>query len=204
LTGVQLDGGVHFDFPPITLAPGAYAVVVENRGAFQRRYPAVGNVVGEWSGRLSNDGERLVLTDGLGQTLLDFQYDDRHPWPEPADGAGATLELIDVGRTPTTEYGNSDRWRGSPAMGGTPGNSGPLEFRPGDANGDGVFDQLDIVRLLRAGKYLTGEPATFDEGDFNGDGVFDRLDFIATLRAGHYDPGPQAPLATDAVFARFR
>lgn len=57
---------------------------------------------------------------------------------------------------------------------------------PGDANGDELFDQLDIVQVLQAGKYSTGEAATTAEGDWNGDGIFDRLDIVTALAFGAY------------------
>ncbi len=59
-------------------------------------------------------------------------------------------------------------------------------LQPGDANGDGRFDQLDIVQVLQAGKLATSEPATWAEGDWNADGVFDRFDLIAALQTGNY------------------
>ena len=57
-----------------------------------------------------------------------------------------------------------------------------LAPQPGDANLDGRFDQLDIVMVLQAGKYKTGQPATAAEGDWNGDGWFDQLDIVMALR----------------------
>ena len=60
----------------------------------------------------------------------------------------------------------------------------------GDSNGNGKFDQLDIVTALQAGKYLTAEPATFAEGDWNGDHLFNQQDIVAALQAGHYRQGP--------------
>jgi len=52
-------------------------------------------------------------------------------------------------------------------------------FFQGDANKDDViFDQFDIIQVLQAGKYLTGQPATWEEGDFNHDGVFNQFDLI--------------------------
>ena len=56
----------------------------------------------------------------------------------------------------------------------------------GDANRDGVFNQLDIVQVLQSAKYQTGQPATWAEGDFNRDGVFDQLDIVAALQTGKY------------------
>jgi hypothetical protein len=71
----------------------------------------------------------------------------------------------------------------------------PAEPLPGDSNADGRFNQLDIVQVLQAGKYRTGQPATFAEGDWNRDGVFDQFDIIAALRTGRYSPGLNAEAA---------
>ena len=64
----------------------------------------------------------------------------------------------------------------------SPGTSGSAASRPGDANADGLFNQLDIVQVLQAAKYLTGQPATWSEGDWNGDDLFDTLDLVAALQ----------------------
>jgi hypothetical protein len=73
---------------------------------------------------------------------------------------------------------------------------------PGDANRDLQFDQLDIVQVLQAAKYLSGAPATFEEGDWNGDGVFDQLDIVAALQTGNYLKGPYAARLVDIVFGQ--
>lgn len=76
------------------------------------------------------------------------------------------------------------------------------ELRAGDADQDYDFDQLDLVKVLVAAKYLTGEPATWGEGDWNGapggspgdpppgNGLFDQVDIIAALGNGVYLSGP--------------
>lgn len=86
---------------------------------------------------------------------------------------------------------------------------------PGDANQDFSFDQLDIVQVLVAGKYLSGEPATWGDGDWNGgpggfpgnppqgDGRFDQLDIVAALATGHYLSGPQLALAATDLQSDF-
>jgi hypothetical protein len=61
-----------------------------------------------------------------------------------------------------------------------------VQLIAGDANRDGVFNQLDIVQVLQSAKYQTGQPATWAEGDFNRDGVFDQLDIVAALQTGKY------------------
>jgi hypothetical protein len=69
----------------------------------------------------------------------------------------------------------------------------------GDSNGDGLFDQKDIVQILQAGKYNTGQPATFGEGDWTGDGVFDQKDIVAALRAGNFGAAALAALRLGAA-----
>ena len=56
----------------------------------------------------------------------------------------------------------------------------------GDSNDDGLFRSSDLVAVLRAGKYATGEYANFDQGDWNGDGVFDSGDIVLALQVGTY------------------
>ena len=77
-------------------------------------------------------------------------------------------------------------------------------LRAGDADQDYDFDQLDLVRVQIASKYLTGQSATWGEGDWNGapggtqgappagDGQFNQLDIIAALGADIYLSGPYA------------
>ena len=75
---------------------------------------------------------------------------------------------------------------------------------PGDSNGDGVFDQADLVLAFQGGKYDTGDHATFEQGDWNGDGVFDSSDLISAFQAGNFQsPGHPAPatMAVDSLFA---
>ena len=77
-----------------------------------------------------------------------------------------------------------------------------VELQAGDADQDLDFDQLDLVRVQIAAKYLTGQPATWGEGDWNGapggspgspptgDGLFNQLDVVAAQVAGLYLAGP--------------
>lgn len=81
------------------------------------------------------------------------------------------------------------------------------QLQAGDADQDLDFDQLDLVRVQVAAKYLTGQPATWGEGDWDGapggepgnpptgDGVFDQKDIIAALSAGKYLTGPYAAIS---------
>jgi len=122
LLGTQFTDGVEFVFPTVELQPGERGLVVKDTTAFARRYGTGLNVLGQFtSGGLSNGGERITLVDSLGQTVLDFSYDDNDPWPQRADGSGGTLQLKDAATTPVDQYGKHYHWRGSTHFHGSPG-----------------------------------------------------------------------------------
>jgi hypothetical protein len=60
----------------------------------------------------------------------------------------------------------------------------------GDADLSGEFTSGDLITMLVAGKYETGNPATWSEGDSNGDGTFNSSDLVADLGDGGYERGP--------------
>jgi hypothetical protein len=76
----------------------------------------------------------------------------------------------------------------------------------GDADQDLDFDQLDLVQVQVAAKYLTGEAATWGEGDWDGapggspgnppagDGQFNQFDIIAAQLGAAYLTGPYAAI----------
>ena len=79
-------------------------------------------------------------------------------------------------------------------------------LRAGDADQNLDFDQLDLVQVQIAAKYLTGQTATWGDGDWDaapggkvgsppvGDGLFNQMDIIAAVASGHYLTGPYAAL----------
>jgi hypothetical protein len=83
-------------------------------------------------------------------------------------------------------------------------------LQAGDADQDLDFDQLDLVKVQVAAKYLSGLAATWGEGDWNGapggavgsppagNGLFDQIDIIAALGHGLYLTGPYAALSPSA------
>ena len=83
---------------------------------------------------------------------------------------------------------------------------GDPALQAGDADQDLDFDQLDLVKVSIAGKYLTGMEATWGDGDWNaapggepgsppeGDKLFNQLDVIAALNNGLYLTGPYGAL----------
>jgi hypothetical protein len=77
------------------LDPAKYLVVCENAAEFQNIYPKVHRRIGDMDFKFSNDGEVIRLYDSAGILIDSVRYDDKDPWPEAADGSGATLELLD-------------------------------------------------------------------------------------------------------------
>ena len=140
LAGTEFTEGIRFDFTEgdvATLAPGQYAVLVFDYDAFTNRYAnwASIKIAGEYhgkffikSGSLDNGGERIRLADGLGSTILDFEYGN---WYEATDGEGFSLTLINP-YAATNTWSESSAWRPSKYSGGTPG-EGDYNFpSPGD------------------------------------------------------------------------
>ena len=212
LNGWRIRGGIDYDFSGTqTLDPNASIVLTrfdaddpDNEdllNAFRAHYGLSDSISiqGPYQGLLNNIGERVQLQrpDPSSQVGSGFAihlqedevvYDDLLPWPVDADGQGKSLT-----RTSAQAWGNDPAsWLASDP---TPGSLTEFVPQAGDANMDGEFDQGDIVLLLQANKYNTGQPATFAEGDFTGDGVFNQLDIVAALQTGNYLQGPYASLS---------
>ena len=127
LSGVRFDAAITFTFPDHTfLPPGGRVLVVRHLAAFTARHgAALGStpVAGTYDGRLSNDGEHVRLTGPAGP-LVEFTYDDRPPWPQAADGAGASLTLVAPWSAP--DHDDPASWRASCLQGGSPGTGDAL------------------------------------------------------------------------------
>lgn len=148
LTGVRIAGGIDFLFPAdYRLAPGARALVVKNRAAFESRYGAGLNVVpGVFAGQLSDAGELLQLQSATGQTSLTFTYDDE--WYPQTDGEGFSLNINDPAGT-FASFNLKASWSASDRNGGTPG-------APNDALPGGTVVVNEILASPEAGS-TTGD-----------------------------------------------
>ncbi|MEN6426031.1 MAG: lamin tail domain-containing protein [Phycisphaerales bacterium] len=95
LSGWRLARAVSYVIPDrVALAPDAYLVVAKDADYLNRMYPGV-PIVGDFSGRLSNSGETIVLEDALGNPVDQVRYYDGGSWPGYADGGGCSMELRD-------------------------------------------------------------------------------------------------------------
>lgn len=135
LSGVRFSEGVDFAFPfAKMLAPGERVLVVKNSAAIQERYPAVmvSAIAGEFQNDsgLKNSSERVTLLSATDEVIFSIKYIDESPWPESADGAGASLTLIDPFSNP--DSGQGTQWRSS-ADGGSPATTDATTFSGGNA-----------------------------------------------------------------------
>ncbi len=135
LTFVSFVEGITFDFSNsdiIELAPGDFVVVVGNEAAFRSRYGTdfSRKIAGEYSGKLSNNGENISLVDFWNGTVATFEYSDGRGWPLSADGGGHSLVVLNsalVGE-PEGSLNYGDNWRASTYIGGSPGRDDPEPF----------------------------------------------------------------------------
>lgn len=121
LSGVQISGGISFSFPAGTsLAAGGRVVVAENVAAFAQRYGL--SAAGEYSGKLSNSGEQIVLSDAGGGLIEELTYADSGAWPGRPDGEGFSLERVDfaVDASQPSAWGASEDFHGTPAVAASP------------------------------------------------------------------------------------
>jgi hypothetical protein len=134
LSGWRFTKGVAFTFPSVVMEPGGYLVVASDVATFKAKYPGVEQVVGNWTGRLSNSGETIELRDGNGNLVDEVPYADEGDWgvrelgpsdyghrgwqwQAEHDGGGKSLELVNPAMP--NEYGGN--WAASADDGGTPG-----------------------------------------------------------------------------------
>ncbi len=134
LSGWTISSGVTFAFPSGTsMAPGGYLAVAANVASFRANYPGITNVIGGWTGSLSNSGEKIELTDANGLARDKVSYASEGDWATriretafggwawstPADGGGRSMEL----RNPGISNDNGQNWTSSVAAPGTPGSA---------------------------------------------------------------------------------
>jgi hypothetical protein len=80
----------------MTLEAGQFVVVVSRIASFQSTYGTGINVAGEYSGNLSNGGEKVILSlpAPLDAAILRFEYSDT--WYPATDGDGKSLTINDL------------------------------------------------------------------------------------------------------------
>lgn len=109
LSGWSFSKGIQFVFPSgTTIEPQGFVVVCQNAKRFQEFYSVP--VVGEFSSKLKQSGERVELINASGKSIDSVKYSDRAPWPEGPDGHSGSLERI----CPTASSEDPGNWISCP------------------------------------------------------------------------------------------
>lgn len=116
LGGYTFFGALDFVFPAsASIAPAEYLVIAKEAAKFPANAPYQ---VFEWtSGKLADEGEKILFFDPNG-LLIDFvRYNNHAPWPEGNTLLGNSLELV------SSDLDNhfASSWQASAIPGGSPG-----------------------------------------------------------------------------------
>lgn len=146
--------GLKFAFPAGTLlSAGQHGLLISdaNPAAFTNRHPGA-KILGIYTGRLSNQGERLTLRDSALRNVRSVEYGTGGFWPGAAAGKGASLEFHGASGDPN----DPSLWSANSMEGGTPGRAAssrpqpPVQLRKivaAPAGGNAV----DVVELANTG-----------------------------------------------------
>ncbi|MBI1387080.1 MAG: hypothetical protein GC154_01355, partial [bacterium] len=119
LSGWRFTDGIQFKIPAGTkIAADGYVVVCRNELFIRDFYKPASSVVtvGNYAdSSLSNDGEAIILENAMGERVDKVEYGDSSPWPNAADGGGASLELLNAGM----DNDDASAWKAS--LSPTPG-----------------------------------------------------------------------------------
>jgi len=183
----RLRGGVDFDFPASTTIPAGGTLLIvgfdpatnaADAAAFKATYGLSNNasLLGPWSGKLDNGGERIELQKpdapqlppspdaGLVPYIVveRILYSDNVPWTTNADGTGRSLQ-----RVSNTGYGNDPTNWVAAIPTPQPGTAGSS-----DSDGDGMPDAWEQAHGLIVGVNDAG-------GDPDQDGMTNLQEYLA-------------------------
>jgi len=140
--------GIEYTFEPNTLlGPKQYLVIAYDPNAIKAAY-GITNVVGPFTGRLNNDGERIDLSNANGGIVLTLRYNDTDPWPTSPDGTGHSLIFAKLSGDPE----EASSWSASMVLGGTPGKADQVQAQ---AQPDGPT-QVTLIDIGSPGRYFKG------------------------------------------------
>ena len=91
ISGWSLAGGVQFKFAEGTVVPGGGYLVVASSPATLTASTGATNVVGPFTGRLSNNGDTIELRNNNARLMDSVSYGVDGDWPVGPDGAGPSL-----------------------------------------------------------------------------------------------------------------
>ena len=166
LAGYSFTDGLDFVFAAgVTLAAGEIVVVCRDRDAVRATF-GIDNTVGDFTGLLSNDGERITLVDGGGELVDSVRYRDHGDWDVSADGHGYSLEKIVLGAPsddPAVWSGSgavaASSWRSASVVGSLTSSRLLLYL---DGAGETLIDDVSLVEVGGGEQHVPG--GSFDDG----------------------------------------
>lgn len=172
LAGWRLEGGVDFDFPVgTTLAANGFLVVALDPAGVGAAY-GVQAVLGPFQGRLSNEGDQLILRNARAQLIDTVEYGASFPWPVTGYTADYAINLINYGHDNTIP----GAWRAGPPTPGAhnagltdnpppfvhnvehqpqaPRSTDAVTIRARVTDSDGVANVTIWLQIVRPGAYI--------------------------------------------------
>ncbi len=174
LGGVRFANGITLDLPAADLDPATETVIVRSPSDYQGLYGSAISVLGTYSGKLDNGGERVRLEIAeRGYGILDFEYKDG--WYPITDGGGASLVVADSSQARGL-WSEKEGWMAfGPDLGTYAGwavasiaSSDADAFSHfADAERDGIINALEFALNLNPNVTdVSGLPVGAVEGDF--------------------------------------
>ncbi|MDF1863087.1 MAG: lamin tail domain-containing protein, partial [Verrucomicrobiales bacterium] len=171
LSGWQLSGGISYQFEPGESIPGGgYLVIAKDLPALSAKYSSI-YAVGDYSGKLGNSGDLIVLEDSNGNVADEVQYFDSGKWHREADAGGSSLEL----RDPDADNTNASAWAPSDESARNHWQTYTYEAVAAD-DGIGLDSYHELqIGMLDAGEFLIDDVSVIENGslEFIQNGDFD-------------------------------
>ena len=128
LSGLRFSDGITYTFPEhTTLQPNTYVTLAHSTTHYQQLYGHPPQ--GQYTGKLSNSGEKIRLQTPNGLGVIDFNYNDF--WYPYTDGSGYTLQLRDDSTT-NDLLSLPQSWSTSKIPNGSPAAPEPENTPPSD------------------------------------------------------------------------
>ncbi len=99
IQGWEFTRGIRYRFDrstgPASIPARGFLLLARNPALLARTTGIpVSRIAGPFSGKLSNNGDRLILVDARGDLVEDVEYSQDGAWPARADGLGASLQRV--------------------------------------------------------------------------------------------------------------
>ncbi len=115
LNGFRFSNGIYYHFQSGTILQSGKGLVLTNDTVlFYQKYGF--KAAGQFTRKLDNAGEIMILQNRFGQTTDSVPYSDTIPWPVVADGDGMSIELINS----KSDNSLAQNWKTSEEKYGTP------------------------------------------------------------------------------------